>query len=165
MRTSVSVTPSRIHFAAAAVTVPSTNNTRVRLSDTSHEQTLTKNFRLRAVRVSQSEAAFLRVGTKGQAPKDHRNRQDAVPQTCLEAIQERFQVRCNLSTRYVVNTEYSRHRHSGRTQWLRSANSPRLHEGSPPAMSILVTLYLLPCRNTKYMTTCHAELSMHYHRL
>lgn len=116
MRTPVSVTPSRIRFAAAAATVPSTNNTRVRFPDTPVQTKFHGIFRLRTVRLSQSEAAFLRVGTKGQAPKDHRNRQDAVPQTCLETVQERFQVRCNLSTRYVVNTEYRRHQRSGRIQ-------------------------------------------------
>ena len=57
MRTPVSVTPSRIRFAAAVATVLSTNNTRVRLPDTHtlHEQTLTKKncrFSLRTVRLS-----------------------------------------------------------------------------------------------------------------
>ena len=108
MRTPVSVTPSRIRYAAAAATVLSINNTSVRLSDTPpceqapHEIC---HFSLRTVRLSQSEAAFLRVGTKGQAPKDHRNRPDAVPQTCLETIQEWFQVCCNLSASNFVNAE------------------------------------------------------------
>jgi hypothetical protein len=70
-------------------------------------------FSLCTVRLPQSEAALLRVGTKGQAPKDHRNRPDAVPQTCLETVQERFQVRCNLSTRNFVNAECGRHRSQG----------------------------------------------------
>ena len=65
------------------------------------------------MRLSQSEAAFLRVGTKGQAPKDDRNRPDAVPQTCLETVQEWFQVRCNLLTPNFVNAEYGRHRYQG----------------------------------------------------
>jgi hypothetical protein len=115
MRTPVSVTPSRIRYAAAAATVLSTNNTRVRLCGipvraSPHEIC---HFSLRTVRLSQSETALLRVGTKGQAPKDHRNRPDAVPQTCLETVQERFQVRCNLSTRNFVNAECGRHRSQG----------------------------------------------------
>lgn len=45
------------------------------------------------MRVPQRETAFLRVGAEGQTPKDDGYREDAVPQTCLEAIQEWFQVR------------------------------------------------------------------------
>jgi hypothetical protein len=49
--------------------------------------------RVRTMWVPQCETAFLRVGTEGEAPKDDRDRQDAVPQTRLKAIQEWFQVR------------------------------------------------------------------------
>jgi hypothetical protein len=50
-------------------------------------------YRVRAMWISQRKATFVRVGTKGKAPKDDGYRQDAVPQTRLEAIQEWFQVR------------------------------------------------------------------------
>jgi hypothetical protein len=52
---------------------------------------------MRTVRISPREATFLRVGTKGEAPKDDRYWQNAVPQTRIEAVQERFQVRVHLS--------------------------------------------------------------------
>jgi len=96
MPTPVSVIPSRIHCAAAAAIVLSTSNTRVRFRGMLlFGRTFTSHFciRVRAVRVSQRETAFLRVGTEGEAPKDDGDRQDAVPQTRLEAIQEWFQVR------------------------------------------------------------------------
>ncbi len=107
MRMLVNATPSHIRFAAAVATVLSTNNTRVRLNHTPYEQTtkFVLFFRLCAVWLSQCEAAILRVGAERQAPKNHRDRQDAAPQTCLETVQERFQVRCNLSTRYFVRSD------------------------------------------------------------
>jgi hypothetical protein len=52
---------------------------------------------MRTVWISPRETTFLRVGAKGEAPKDDGHWQDAVPQTRLEAIQEWFQVRGHLS--------------------------------------------------------------------
>jgi hypothetical protein len=95
----VSATPSHIRSAAAAAIVRSTNNTRVCFIHAlvwpgTHEYRFL--YRLRTVRISPRETTFLRVGTKGEAPKDDGDWQDAVPQTRLEAVQEWFQVRGHL---------------------------------------------------------------------
>ena len=54
--------------------------------------TLTHIHSLRAVRLSLCQTPFVRMGIKGQAPKDDRDGSDAVPQGRVEAVQERVQV-------------------------------------------------------------------------